>query len=379
MKHISLITNVGKSQISETDTEFLINNVPITVDGAVMNGLLYRAEDNKAGMETIRNKVVTLSHPTDSNGNGLDAYEGEALQNHYSGGNVEKVMHSNGVWYANISINKNILEAQDKNQDTDFYTRLSNREDVGVSTGLYTIPEEKSGTNEKGIKYNAIATKQEYNHLAMLESSEPPAGGDATFMRFNGEEEVKCEKLYVNLDEYVEKISNEDSLVDKFTKAMVGLLSKNKANEEANMTENMKNMVEALKKKNMYKDNMSEDEVKNAYDKMMKGDDKEKEGMKKNAESDALLSAINRLTDKVESLEQKVNAQDDLEKDKLITEIKANSKDFEDDELKDMPVSTLQKIAKNSAPVGTMSLNSGGFGVQTNSGEYDLKSAIDDM
>ncbi len=46
-KHISLFTNISKSQIEATDTEFNIKNVPVTVDDAVMNGLLYTAENNK--------------------------------------------------------------------------------------------------------------------------------------------------------------------------------------------------------------------------------------------------------------------------------------------------------------------------------------------
>ena len=78
--HISLFANVSKSQIKETDTHFNIEGVPVTVDDAVMNGIHYTAKNNKLGMPSIRDRVVTLSHPTTINGSGADAYAGESLQ-----------------------------------------------------------------------------------------------------------------------------------------------------------------------------------------------------------------------------------------------------------------------------------------------------------
>ncbi len=175
--HISLFANISKSQIKETDTHFNIEGVPVTVDDAVMNGIHYSAENNKLGMPSIRDRVVTLSHPTTVNGSGVDAYAGESLQKFYSGGHIETVYADNGTWKVNICIDKDILRAQDKKQDSNFYDSLANKQDIGVSTGLYAEIEPTIGKNAKGVDYEGAATKQVYNHLAMLDASEPPAGG----------------------------------------------------------------------------------------------------------------------------------------------------------------------------------------------------------
>jgi hypothetical protein len=361
--HVSLFTNVGKSQIRETDSHFHIEGVPITVDDAVMNGILYTAENNREGMPTIKDRVVTLSHPTTNDGQGADAYAGESLQKFYSGGYIESVYADNGVWRVNISVDKDLLKAQDKKQGTEFYNKLETKDDIGVSTGLYTVVEKSMGTNAEGKEYQGIATNQQYNHLAMLPDSEPPAGGQSTFMRFNGE----SSELMVNLADYMPDStpSNEPSVeveveteskesVESFlTKllAMIGatgLLKGNKSETETEDSEmSIDNMVKALKEANAYKDGMSDDEVKNAYGKMGK-DDKKEEKADNSAE---LLEAINSLTAKVDSLESQLNAKEQAEKDALVAEVNALETGIAEDELKALSVNSLNALKEKHTPV----------------------------
>jgi len=183
--YISIITNVSGTQIHNKEDRFVIEGAPITVDDAVMNGIRYRAEDNEEGMQTLVDKVVTLSHPSDQQGNNLDAYTGEALQKFYAGGHVTNTYRMDGVWYADIDINKQRLMAAENGSE--FYERLEKKMNIGLSTGLYTIVDGESG-EVNGSAYRGSATMQKYNHLAMLGMNEKPAGGDATVMRFNGEE-----------------------------------------------------------------------------------------------------------------------------------------------------------------------------------------------
>jgi len=290
--HVSFFTNVGKTQIKETDTHFNIEGVPVTVDDAVMNNILYSAENNRAGMPTIRDRVMTLSHPTQANGKGAYAYAGESLQKFYSGGHIETVYADNGVWKVNISIDKQILKAQDVKQNSDFYSRLESKKDVGVSTGLYTEIEDSPGPNAKGEEYQGVATNQQYNHLAMLESSEPPAGGSATFMRFNSEQE---KDITINLADYmpdsipadttpaveveveIEQESEFESLLTKLLALIgVGKLASNKNQPqqptEVNAMPDIKDKMAKLKAANMFKEGMSDEEVSNAYETMMKKD-----------------------------------------------------------------------------------------------------------
>lgn len=206
---IRLITNVGKSQISESKDFFYLKKIPVTVDGAVMNGLLYRAEDNAAGMPTINGRVMTLGHPKNDAGEFVSASEGEALVNHFSGGNVEKNYHINGVHYVDAKIRKETLKAQPNGQW--YFNQLESRKPIGVSTGLFSAREQAEGVNNSGKKYFAIATNQKYDHLALLHESEAPAGGKDTFINFNAD----AGELIVNIDEFVEA-NEESNLFDKF-------------------------------------------------------------------------------------------------------------------------------------------------------------------
>lgn len=165
-QHISFQTNIKKTQITETADRFLISSVPVVVDDAVMNGITYPAAENEKGLDSLVGCVVTLRHPFDSKGHPIDAYNPQALQNQFSGGVVTKRYKVGKVNMVDIDIKKSLLQAQDNGQD--YFDRLANKEEIGVSTGLYTNV------------VNNQATEQQYNHLAMLEEDEEPAGGDAT-------------------------------------------------------------------------------------------------------------------------------------------------------------------------------------------------------
>ena len=374
--HISLFANVSKSQIKETDTHFNIEGVPVTVDDAVMNGIHYTAKNNKLGMPSIRDRVVTLSHPTTINGSGADAYAGESLQKFFSGGYIETVYADNGVWKVNISIDKEILKAQDKKQESNFYESLSSNKDIGVSTGLYSEIEPSIGKNAEGVEYQGIATKQQYNHLAMLDSSEAPAGGQSTFMRFNAEAQ---DKIIVNLAEYmpdsipdtifkVEDVGDKPEEKDEFNSLLAKLLallgiSKLAGNtepkpqpkeEETAMPADIKKKMQALKDNGSYKDNMTEDEINNAFEKMGKTDDAEK--AKEVAQNSALLNAIQALTDKVTGLESKLNAKDESIKNGLVDELKELNTGLSVNALNTLDVEDLQAL-HNKATGQTFALN----------------------
>lgn len=176
---IMLMANVNRSQIEITETHFNIKSIPITVDDAVMNDVLYSAAENAKGMPSMVGNPVTLGHPNTDTGSGRS---GGGLEDHFSGGTVNKVENVDGVWYANASIKKAILKAQDGG---DIYANmLENGESIGVSTGLMFEDNQISGVNAKGKSFSRIAVNQQFDHLAML-ANEEPAGGDDTVMRFN--------------------------------------------------------------------------------------------------------------------------------------------------------------------------------------------------
>jgi hypothetical protein len=374
--HISLFANISKSQIKETDTHFNIEGVPVTVDDAVMNGIHYSAENNKLGMPSIRDRVVTLSHPTTVNGSGVDAYAGESLQKFYSGGHIETVYADSGTWKVNICIDKDILRAQDNKQDSNFYDALANKQDIGVSTGLYAEIEPTVGKNAKGVDYEGTATKQVYNHLAMLDSSEAPAGGQSTFMRFNKEAQ---DKVVINLADYmpdsipdtivkVEDVGEEKpESKDEFNSLLAKLLAllgmsklagntenKPQQNEENAMPDDIKKKMKALKDNGSYKEGMTDDEISNAFEKMGNMDDAPKAN--EVAQNSELLNAIQALTEKVTGLESKLNAKDESVKTALVDELKDLDTGLGLNSLQKLEVEELQTL-HNKVTGQTFALN----------------------
>ena len=206
---IVITANVSKSQIKDTGTHWEIKSIPVTVDDSVMNGIFYPADENKKGMPSLVGKPVCLSHPQDADGNYISGREGAGLENHFSGGTVTNVYNMQGVNYADASIKKSILDAQD---GSEWYANaLKSKESIGVSTGL-TIPENaQDGHTPEGEVYSSMAINQEYDHLAMLEPDEGPAGGAATFMHFNAKDKGKL--IISNVDDIMKTNKDEAGLL----------------------------------------------------------------------------------------------------------------------------------------------------------------------
>jgi hypothetical protein len=210
----------------------------------------------------------------------------------------------------------------------------------------------------------------------MLESSEPPAGGDATFMRFNSD--TVAQNMIVNLADYmpdsipddivkVEEVEEKEEPKDEFNSLLaklmalvgVGKLAGNKENqpkEEEDAMPGIKEKMQALKDNGSYKDGMSDDEISNAFEKM----GKKEEAPKSNADSadnSALLEAIQALTNKVDGLETKLNAKDETEKNGLVAELKGLDTGLTENALKTLDVNELQSL-HNKHTGKTFALNS---------------------
>ena len=249
--HIKIHTNTSKSQFRNVkEGVWQILGIPITVDNAVMNGVLYEAEDNAIGLSSYRNKPVTLRHPEDENGNGVSALSADGLMKHFAGGVIINTYNSNGINYADAEFKEKMMLAQDNGE---YYLNcLKNGKDIGISTGLYFSDNNESGINACGKEYYAKAKNQQGDHVAMLPEGEDPAGGKDTFIRFNGENADKT--IHVNIDEELANIDSnvaeiinnlandekEKSLLGRFF-AMCRATFATKANNGDNITEHLTN------------------------------------------------------------------------------------------------------------------------------------------
>lgn len=214
---IRLVTNVGKTQISDDGEFFKLSRIPVTVDDAVMNGLHYPEDENEKGIPSLAGRVMTLGHPKNASGEFVSASDGDALVNQFSGGSVSRTYLNNGVHYVDAKIRKTTLKAQPNGEW--FYNQLENQKPIGVSTGLFSQREMKDGVNNSGKKYRAIARNQRYDHLALLHESEPPAGGKDTFISFNAEDT----DITINVDDYI--VNTDKSVLSKLKAIIDGMFA----------------------------------------------------------------------------------------------------------------------------------------------------------
>ena len=352
-KHVSFITNVSTSQISETDTHFKVSGVPVVIDGAEMNGIIYPKEENEKGLNSLVGKVLTLRHPFDDQGNPIDAYSPKAMQDNYSGGVVTKWYKKGDINLVDLEIKKPLLAAQDGGQW--FYQQLTDRKPVGVSTGLYHVVKD------------GMSTEQSYNHLAMLPDDEAPAGGDATFIRFNS-----AQTLVVNIDDHIKALTEKDenTLIDRVANALttkfasvfkVGNNNSNAANgcdNEGKAMLKREDVMNMLKAKGMnVNEDMSDDDLKAMLSKSLAGnskDDKQEPADNSEAIAQAVTAAVNAaikpLNEKIESLESAANNSQKAAKDKLIGELLAVNSVYTKEELEAMPETALNKMAAQFMP-----------------------------
>lgn len=383
-QHISFVTNVSTSQISETDTHFKISGVPVVVDGATMNGIRYEREDNEKGLNSLVNKVVTLRHPFDDARTPIDAYAPQAMMNQFSGGVVTKWYKKGDINLVDLEIKKPLLAAQDGGEW--YYKQLENRQPIGVSTGLYHVV--KDGKS----------TEQQYNHLAMLPEEEDPAGGQATFIRFNS-----AQTTVNNLDEYIQAMNSdqENGLFDRFVKKLtekfetVFKISNNQSDAANGKDEEGKAMLKREDVMNMLKakkvsvnEDMSDDELKALLSKSLAGNSQEEPTDKKGElelNSDILGqignlfdAKLKPLNDEIASLKTNAAASQKAAKDKLIGDILAVNSVYTKEELEAMPETALNKMASQYVPaVGLgMQTNSFGLAVVDEFKDYDMNAAI---
>lgn len=214
---VILLTNTNKASVAKENGKYLIKGMPITVNGAKMNRVLYPEDENSKGMPTMIGKPISLTHPADGEGRNVSIFSPEGID-FYSGGKVNKTYSKDGVWYSDSSIDEKKLRSTEEGEY--FANRLDNGLPIGLSTGLTF-----EANDESGDGYDMVARNMSFDHLAMLHESEKPAGGDSTVMRFNGEDvsviNVEDIKPVGPQNELIEN----DNFIDKLANKLRGLFA----------------------------------------------------------------------------------------------------------------------------------------------------------
>lgn len=228
INQIMINSTVRKSQIVDNGNHWLIKGIPVTVDNAEMNGIVYSADENSKGLPTINQKPITGGHPVKD---GYPISVNEDMPEWYIGSNVVKSYNVNGVNYVDVKASKKMMRNSENSLGAYFADKLERKESFGVSTGLNLVPV----TNEAG---EVLATNQRYDHLAFLHDNERPAGGDNTMVRFNADSGV----MVVNIDSIIGSNDNGkektmlNTIMEKFAQ-FLGINSETSLDERRSLIE----------------------------------------------------------------------------------------------------------------------------------------------
>lgn len=307
-----LYTNVGKAQISETDSHFKISGIPITKNDSVMNSIAYFANDNEQGMPTMVDQPVTLRHPS-VNGVNVSAKQGKGL-NYFSGSIVESAPYLDGEhWKVDLQINKKKLAAQD---DGERWTEiLSNQETFGVSTGLTFTRNSEAGEID-GKEYKMVAKNQSFDHLALLDPKvEAPAGGEDTMVYFNSSVDVG-EVIVCNVDEETKEPEISESFINRVANLLKPLFVNekesgyNKPDLNTNNGDSLMNREEMLKALGLaVNSQITDEELKTLVgNKLAANNDSEKPQDLQKLVTEAVNAAVKPLQDQITAnAEQELN------------------------------------------------------------------------
>lgn len=328
INQIMINSTVRKSQIVDNGKHWLIKGIPVTVDNAEMNGILYSEEENAKGMPTINQRPITGGHPVRD---GYPISVNEDMPEWYIGSNVVKHYNSDGINYVDVKASKSMMRNSDNKLGQYFADKLERKESFGVSTGLNLVP-------VKNADGKVMATNQQYDHLAFLHDNEAPAGGDKTVVRFNADSGV----MVVNVDEVIGNNAADDELEARlFDRIMLKI--------NAFFGDTPKTRYNSEEQTNNHEDDSMSDntELLQAINALQE---------KLTTQGEQLNSVVQQNADmkaKMDSMEAEKDAEKKAKADKEAEDKKAyaNKLGLEESEAAEMSINTLRKLAGEKAPI----------------------------
>jgi hypothetical protein len=201
---VHVLSAVNAGAVSKAGGRYTVKNVVGAVDGIVMNGMLYPAEQLAAGAPSLEGKPAPAGHPKDDAGRYISANSGDALLSSYAGAVCKNVRHEGGRTLYDVVVNE--AQARAHPDGAKLVERLdaamngTNAEPIHVSTGLYCKAITANGES-LGKKYSRIATEIVYDHSAILlneEGAGTPEQGVGMFLNSAGQEAGQVEMAAVN-------------------------------------------------------------------------------------------------------------------------------------------------------------------------------------
>ena len=194
-QRVHILTTVNARNVSKTDGLYTIRDGVAAVDGIVMNGMLYPADQLARSAPSLNGKPAPAGHPRNAAGQCISATNGDALLTTYVGSVCRNARHVGGRTMVDIVVNEAQARAMPDGQA--IVARLDEAiagtsvEPIHVSTGLLCKPIMANGTSN-GRAHDRIATKIEYDHLAILlheQGAGTPADGVGMWLNAAGQPE----------------------------------------------------------------------------------------------------------------------------------------------------------------------------------------------
>ncbi len=192
---VHILSSVNAANVSKTGKTYTIREVCGAVDGIVMNAMLYAANQLAEGAPTLEGKPAPAGHPQDAEGRFISALNGEALASAWAGAYCRNARHEAGRTLVDVIVNE--AQARAHPDGLKLVERLdaaiagTNNAPIHVSTGLMCEPVEANG-EAGGKKYSRVATRINYDHLAILlneKGAGTPEEGVGMFLNAAGQPE----------------------------------------------------------------------------------------------------------------------------------------------------------------------------------------------
>ncbi len=170
-QRVHILTAVNARNVSKDGGIYTIRDVCGAVDGIVMNGMLYPGDQLAPAAASLNGKPAPAGHPKNTAGQYISATNGDALLTCYVGSVCRNARHVGGRTLVDIVVNEAQARALPDGQAIvarlDAALNGTSGEPIHVSTGLLCEPITANGTSG-GKAHDRIATKIEYDHLAIL-------------------------------------------------------------------------------------------------------------------------------------------------------------------------------------------------------------------
>jgi hypothetical protein len=195
IQRVHILTIVNARNVSKTEGLYTIRDVCAAVDGIVMNGMLYPADQLARSAPSLNGKPAPAGHPRNDAGQCISATNGDALLTSYVGSVCRNARHVGGRTMVDILVNE--AQARAMPDGVAIVERLdaaiagTSVEPIHVSTGLLCEPIMANGTSN-GKAHDRIATNIEYDHLAILlheQGAGTPADGVGMWLNAAGQPE----------------------------------------------------------------------------------------------------------------------------------------------------------------------------------------------